>query len=300
MSKITIDNVLCKKCGLCTLLCPESIFVQENGSVPKLSRIEACISCGQCVAACPVEAISHKDFPKGSMTLVNQKIVPSAEQVLEILKARRSIRVFDEKPVEKEHIEKIIEGARFTPSAHNLQSTEFVVVQDITTLERIRELAVSRLAKTIKLLRNPLTRSLAFLKLGKNTTKNALHLLPSLEMLVDNTSNGKDKLLFNAPCLIILHAEDSVLFAEVNANLALQNASLISHALGLGSMYSGIIVRVAHVDRSIARLLSIPDNHQIYAALTIGYPRIKYHYRIERKIPRVRWVQGARNSQGRH
>ena len=290
MSKITIDDVLCKKCGLCTLLCPESIFIQENGSVPKLSQIEACISCGQCVAACPVEAISHKDFPKGSLMPVNKKIVPTVEQVLEMLRARRSIRVFDDKPVERELIEKIIEGARFAPSAHNLQSTKFIVVQDIATLERIKESVVSSLEKTMKLLRNPLTRGLAFLKIGRTMTKIALELLPSLEMLVDTTRNEKDMILFNAPCLILFHAEDSALFAEVNANLALQNASLVSHALGLGSMYSGLIVRVAHVDRSISELLSIPDNHQIYAALTLGYPKIKYKYWIERKTPRVRWV----------
>ena len=290
MSKITIDDVLCKKCGLCTLLCPESIFVQENGSIPKLARTEACISCGHCVAACPTRAISHKDFPEGSIIPVNEKGIPSAEQVLEMLRARRSVRVFTDKPVEKELIEKIIEGACFAPSAHNYQSTEFIVVQDIATLERIREVVVSRLEKTTKLLRNPLTRGLAFLKLGRTMTKVALELLPSLEMLVDTTRNEKDMILFNAPCLILFHAEDSAFFAEVNANLALQNASLVSHALGLGSMYSGAIVRVAHVDKRISKLLSIPDNNQIYAALTLGYPKIKYRYWIERKTPRVRWV----------
>ena len=44
MSKITIDDVLCKKCGLCTLLCPESICVQDNGSSPKLARTQKHVS----------------------------------------------------------------------------------------------------------------------------------------------------------------------------------------------------------------------------------------------------------------
>ncbi len=50
--------------------------------------------------------------------------------ILEFIKSRRSIRKFLDKPVEKEHIAKILEAARWAPSAGNCQPWRFVVVTD--------------------------------------------------------------------------------------------------------------------------------------------------------------------------
>jgi nitroreductase len=50
--------------------------------------------------------------------------------LLELVKSRRSIRQFKTDPVPDEYIEKIIEAARWAPSGFNLQPWEFVVVRD--------------------------------------------------------------------------------------------------------------------------------------------------------------------------
>lgn len=130
MSKITITPDLCKKWGTCALSCPETIFVQkEKDSVREFTHEELCFSCGHCFTICPQETITHSDFPQGSIKIGNQEILPSLEQIFEMAQTRGSIRPFKDKPVDKELVEKIIDGARFAPSGHNVQSTEFVVVQ---------------------------------------------------------------------------------------------------------------------------------------------------------------------------
>lgn len=52
--------------------------------------------------------------------------------VLEAIKNRRSIRNYQDKPVEEEKLQKILEAARLSPSAVNYQPWNFIVVQDKT------------------------------------------------------------------------------------------------------------------------------------------------------------------------
>jgi ferredoxin len=93
MSKIIINQYLCKKCGICVMSCPETIFVQkEKDAIPEFTHEELCLSCGHCIAICPQGAINHMDFLQGSIKLVNQEIIPSLEQIIEMVRTRRSIR----------------------------------------------------------------------------------------------------------------------------------------------------------------------------------------------------------------
>lgn len=51
------------------------------------------------------------------------------DNFLELVKKRRSIRFLKKDPIPDEYIEKMIEAARFAPSACNAQATEYVVVK---------------------------------------------------------------------------------------------------------------------------------------------------------------------------
>jgi len=59
---------------------------------------------------------------------------------LEILKKRRSIRKFSSQAIPQDIIEKIIDCARFAPTARNLQPWKFVVVRDRDTLIKLSEI----------------------------------------------------------------------------------------------------------------------------------------------------------------
>ena len=63
------------------------------------------------------------------------------DNFLKILKIRRSIRVFDNKSISKKQLEKIVDAARFAPTARNLQPWEFVVVTQKSKLSQLAELA---------------------------------------------------------------------------------------------------------------------------------------------------------------
>ncbi|MFA5093431.1 MAG: nitroreductase family protein [Candidatus Omnitrophota bacterium] len=52
------------------------------------------------------------------------------EELLNLLKIRRSVRLFQNKAIPKEKLEAIVDVARFAPTARNVQPWEFVVITD--------------------------------------------------------------------------------------------------------------------------------------------------------------------------
>lgn len=289
MSKITIDQTRCKKDGMCTRVCPASIFVQSAKlTIPKLVDEERCIACGQCVAVCPQEAVSHADFPPGSITPIDFEKIPTSEQVTELIRTRRSIRAFRDKPVENELLEKIINAARFAPSGHNSQSTEFLVVQDKNLLSQIPTLTAQYLQKEIGRFSNPIFRELVSLA-DRDIVESVVPEIPGFKRMVEEVEAGMDSILFNAPALLVFHGKRNVGYAEINANLALQNASLVAYSAGIGSFYTGWVVAACKRDERIPRLLGISPSNKVYAALALGYPIPKFKNWIERTPARVIW-----------
>ncbi len=60
---------------------------------------------------------------------------------IEIIKTRRSVREYKDKPITKDILEKIVEVARFAPTARNVQPWEFIVITKPETLKKIADLA---------------------------------------------------------------------------------------------------------------------------------------------------------------
>ena len=57
--------------------------------------------------------------------------------MLNLLRQRRSIRVFKEQPVEPEKVKLLSEALLRAPTSRNLQPCEFILVDDPATLDRL-------------------------------------------------------------------------------------------------------------------------------------------------------------------
>lgn len=60
---------------------------------------------------------------------------------VEAMKIRRSVREYKDKPISKEMLEKMIDAARFAPTARNVQPWEFIVITQPDILKKIGQLA---------------------------------------------------------------------------------------------------------------------------------------------------------------
>ncbi len=298
MYKVTIDSERCKKDGLCAMICPDAVIQQnEKATVPKISdeHMARCIACGQCMAICRHGAISHSEFPATTIKPIQFEQMPTTEQVLALLKTRRSIRAFRDKPLAKDTLETIINGARFAPSGHNSQSTEFLVVQDRAVLNKVSALVIEYLKFEIKRFSNPIFKTVTLLA-DWESAESGLHEIPGFKRMVQMFESGADPILNGAPVLLAFHAHRTDGFGDVNAQLALQNASLIAHALGIGHFYTGWVLSPCRApmarawNRRIPNLLGIPSDHNLYGALALGYPIPRFKNMIERKPPQIGWV----------
>jgi len=287
---IIVKADLCSKCGMCVQECPGKLFIQvSKDSVPEAHDLEFCNSCGHCAAICPGEAIIHSGFPQDHIQPVNQKNLPSQEVVLELLRSRRSTRVFQDRIVEKQQIERIIDAARFAPTAHNTQTTGYIVVQNKKILEEMVRATTNLISGSVAQARNPLMKPLISMSLGKQSDS-LFKSIPQLKRLIAAVKSGTDRILRNAPALIIFHADERSAMADINAQLAIQNAALMAYSLGLGTFYTGYLLIACQRDKSIRRLINLPENHKVYGGLAIGYPKFQFKKWIERKAPEISWL----------
>jgi len=246
------------------------------------------MSCGQCVAICKEDALEHSNFKENDIYAYDKKKLPTSEDVLLLLKARRSQRFFKDKQVGKKEIETIIEGARYAPSSENTQSTQYIVIQDKVVQQQILEMTVLFFKKIVKLLKNPIIKNL-YLLFNRVEAEDTINLIPKFERFINAFYESEDRVLFNSPCLIFFHGDKRLSFTDVNAGLALQNATLTADSLGLGSFYVGYVMAAAMRDKSFSKLLSLPDHHKFYGGIALGYPKYRFNKYMEKNSPQVKW-----------
>ncbi|MDD3847517.1 MAG: nitroreductase family protein [Syntrophorhabdaceae bacterium] len=285
---ITIDRDICKKEGLCVRVCPKVFTQVEPGNAPEVARPEFCNDCGHCLLICPAGAIGHRNLNGRAVSEIDKDLLPSFRQVEEMVRARRSVRNFLEKPVGRELIGKVIDAARFAPSAKNTQSTQFVAVDDGEILRRIASMTAQWLGRSARKLRNPFIRAV-YLMRGLMTKEEYSRWIGQFELTARNMEKGIDTILYRAPALILFHADRRVRFAEANANLVLQNATFAACALNLGTFYTGYVVSACAHDKSIPEMLRIPKGQRVYAGMTLGHVKIGFSRWIDRDPAKIKW-----------
>jgi 5,6-dimethylbenzimidazole synthase len=74
----------------------------------------------------------------------------SYQNLLDIIRNRRSCRRFKSDPLPEGMVEKVLEAARLSPSAGNSQPWEFVVVQDTETKKVYQRVLVHHINRCMK------------------------------------------------------------------------------------------------------------------------------------------------------
>jgi nitroreductase/ferredoxin len=280
MVAISIDPNLCVHDGICVQTCSECVFVQKNKDLPPDPvRSDLCNSCGQCVAICPHGALSHSDFPRGLIHEVEKDSTPDYEQLIALMRNRRAYRYFNDSRVSEEEIKKIIEAARYAPTALNAQGTRYLVIQDPLVLTEISEFTRDRLMRMIQEIR----------KNHKDSDLSKDHTFNVISQKISEIDDERDLFLHSATALLIFYTGKEVSMSGINANLALQNAALAAETLGIGAFYAGFVLYAIRNDPPFKKKIGIPDDCEIHGCLAIGYPKIRFEKWIERKPVEISW-----------
>ena len=270
-----VDKEKCIGCGLCVKDC----FVRDIKLVDKKAEIanERCFKCGHCIAICPMNAVSTDEYNMDDVKEYDKETFNvEAENLLNFIKFRRTVRNFKEKDVENEKLLKIIEAGRFTQTATNSQNVSYVIVKD--KINEVKELVLEGLKKSGEYILN---------SEDENLKKYRMYAEMWISMYngYKEDPKGADRLFFNAPAIIVTVSD-----SQVNASLASSNMELMTDALGLGTFFSGFIQIASKDNKEILDLLGINDGNQIVSCLVIGYPNVKYKRTVPRKEASINWI----------
>jgi nitroreductase/NAD-dependent dihydropyrimidine dehydrogenase PreA subunit len=289
MREIVIDQEKCILCGACVDNCVRAIYALTDGQI-EIHDPAQCIFCGHCVALCPEEAIqlpvvNMQEFDPAP----DRRHWPAPDLLLDLFRSRRSTRKYQDKTVEREKIEKIIEAGRFAPTGGNLQPFRFSVVQTPETLQSIKDMMADMLVEQARELETMLAEKAdkgEKLSINDRIQQNYIQ---SMRRMAEANREGMDKMLWGAPVLISLHAPPEFESAEVNAGLAGMQMALMAEALGLGTCFIGFAVRAANTVPEIKEVMKIQKNRPVCLSFVTGYPDVDFHKLVSRKSARIMW-----------
>ncbi len=270
MELFRIDQEKCRRDGICVASCPLQIIEQiDPEATPSPTREAAalCIRCGHCVAVCPHGALVHSAMDPAQCPPVRKEWFLSPEQAEHFLRYRRSIRVYREKPVDRETLTRLIDMARYAPSGHNLQPVRWLVIYDPAEVKQMAGLVADWMR---------------YLWQEKNPLALTLH----MDRILAHWDKGVDLICRSAPHLIIAHAPKDERSAPAACTLALGYLELVATSLGLGACWAGFFQAAAQFWPPLQEALQLPDGHSSFGTMMVGYP--KYHYqRLPLRNPAV-------------
>jgi nitroreductase len=170
-------------------------------------------------------------------------------EVMEAIKARRSIRKYKTAPVDDKTLEAVLEAARWAPSWANTQCWRFVVVRDSDIRNRLADTAItvssSRPNTGAEAMRDAPVAIVACAELGKAGYRRGK---PDTDEVRQPATDKGDWYMFDVA-------------------LAMQNLVLAAHALGLGTVHIG-----AFDAKKAAAVLGVPEGFCVVEMTPLGYP----------------------------
>lgn len=181
-------------------------------------------------------------------------------ELLDAMKARRSIRKFKAKPVPDEYITQLIEAARLAPSGSNLQPTRFVVVKSEEAREKLNEATpLPFVAKA------PVVIACCVDPESFGGLQNRYAELREAGAFVDTPLNNPDP-DSSAPRRQMDSATAEA-YMRLNAAIAIEHITLRAVDLGLGTCW------IMMFDQTKAKkALGLAENLSIVALIPLGYP----------------------------
>ena len=283
--KIMINEETCTGCYACALVCSKKILeiVNKKARVITFDDWE-CNECGQCMAVCPNQAISIQGLDYKDFSVLPENKV-SYSDFKDLLSSRRSIRSFEDKPLDEETINKIIQASSMAPIGSPPTNVKVLVLNNQKDLDALYNSIILDWKKLIKNMKNPFYRVIAKKMAGASKYASLInHGLASGKVCCDYADKGRNVFTFNASSIMLFYGEKLGVCINENCWLSCSYATIAAHSLELGGTLSGMYPPIINMSKKIKKQLGIPENNDVFACLLLGYPSKKIKYK--RMIPR--------------
>lgn len=311
MGIMKVDKDICTNCGLCIKNCPFNAWEIEEDKFPRLKAEYECLSCYNCMVACPAEAISivepyHVD---GGFWATDSHPMPQRmplepkdadgnptewNSIEKAVYERRSVRNFKKKPVPESYIYRVLEAGRFAPSAGNCQPWRFIVITDKKLMKEINEAIWS------------VTNGMYLTFKGDDTVGQLTDILdPENPGMFDpRLANGGLgaiarkylEALLGAPALVLILGDTrSISGPEINVGICGQNMNLVANSLGIKACWVGFVKTLHAVPNFVEEKLGVKPPWKIISSLVLGWPAFKQEGIVPRQYRPVTWYRDGAN-----
>ena len=161
-------------------------------------------------------------------------------EVLNVIKKRRSVRTYTKEQVSQENLDLIIEAGIYAPTANNEQPWHFTVIQNAEMLARINA---------------ECSRAMA---------------LSDNEWIRKAGANPAFRVTYNAPTLIIVSGKNEATSFQADCSAAIENMILAAASLGIGSVWLGLVRFYFSLEGSNEEF-AIPEGYKPFYAVAFGY-----------------------------
>lgn len=200
------------------------------------------------------------------------------DEFLELVKKRRSIRIFKPDPIPDECIEKILEAARWAMSGANGQPWEFIVVKDQNTKNKLAEAYTEQqnLTAAMEMSRVPEMRHPKYRDVPRTMPQQRFKDAPVLIVVCADPRT--------AQATVLSQMSDRYWVIDSNIANATYAINLAAAACGLGSQW----VTVSRCLEDLVKpILGVPPIISVFAIVPIGYPAYKPKTPYRRELTEI-------------
>jgi nitroreductase/NAD-dependent dihydropyrimidine dehydrogenase PreA subunit len=271
---VTIDADLCANDGACAAVCPAQLIrydadLDVHVVIPEAA--ERCIACGHCLAVCPEGAVALDGVAAADCATVEPREWPGVADLGALICARRSVRQYQSRAVERNLLERLLETCRWAPTGSNRQEVAWSVVAERAGLERVGDTMVT------------------WLKDNAVRPESIASRLPAT-WLIDGWERGDDPLFRGASTLVVNHGPEAGSAPYESALIAMSSFELLAASAGLGACWIGFLMGAAQECEALRVRLAVPDGHRLCGAMVVGYPSYAYQRVPPRQPLRLTWL----------
>ncbi|MCK4361120.1 MAG: nitroreductase family protein, partial [Bacteroidales bacterium] len=202
-------------------------------------------------------------------------------------------RNYKDKPVPRQIINRIIDAAHSAPTGSGRSTTGVIVIDNPKKLATFSELIYEMYEGLEKNLKNPIARFIIKQKKGKKILRTLQDfVMPGMHWYIRWYREGEsNEVLRDCPALMLFHSPINEPVGAENCLIAAFHAIMMAQVMGIGTCFNDIIPPACNRVPEIRKLLGLPDDHEIYASITMGYAKYKFNRIAPRKLVEVRYLE---------
>lgn len=293
---IEINQDSCDGCNQCSTVCPRYVLVTEKQKGKKLTfvhpeREHLCIKCGHCMLICPNDSITISGISREDIMPLEGNI-PAEFDLLNLFRHRRSIRRYKKKTISREKLERIAQSVVWAPVPSGNAAIGVIIIDKSETLDQLTRMAFRLYEKVDSALNNPIKKQIFKRKAGtvKAHTLEKF-VMPGMKWYRKWYEVGQsNELIRDCPALMLFHAHYLEPSIDESVIIAAWQAILYAQTMGIGSCFNGLITPACNKLPDIKKLIHLPESHEVYACITLGYPKFKFERTIRRNQYEIRFL----------